>query len=224
MSGRGGRCDSRIRRFPCPEEFGMAPCPSFAALQTNEIIGIDYGIRTCNGRSGIAVMAIHGGGIEPGTTEIAEAVAGKAHTFYSFSGLKPSGNARLHISSRKFDEPIGLAVARRARTVITIHGCRDTKAITYLGGRHHRLKLQIKQALTASGFAAADSLRFPGINPKNICNKNRSGMGVQLEISIGMRRHLFEDITRLHRKRTTPDFIAYIHALQCGIEEFQSSG
>ncbi|MCB2149593.1 MAG: poly-gamma-glutamate hydrolase family protein [Deltaproteobacteria bacterium] len=201
----------------------MAPCPSFAVLQANETIGADYRIRVSHGRSGIAVMAIHGGGIEPGTTEIAEAVAGEAHTFYSFSGLKPSGNACLHISSRKFDEPLGLDIARRARTVITIHGCRDTKAITYLGGRHHRLKLQIKQALTAAGFAAVDGLRFPGTNPKNICNKNRSGMGVQLEISIGMRKRLFEDITRLHRKRITPCFIDYVHALQCGIEGVQNN-
>jgi phage replication-related protein YjqB (UPF0714/DUF867 family) len=201
----------------------MAPCPSFAVLQANETIGVDYRIRVCHGRSGIAVMAIHGGGIEPGTTEIAEAVAGETHTFYSFSGLNSSGNARLHISSRKFDEPLGLAVARRARTVITIHGCRDTKAITYLGGRHHRLKLQIKQALTVAGFAAVDGLRFPGINPKNICNKNRSGMGVQLEISIGMRKRLFEDITRPHRKRVTSSFIDYVHALQRGIGIAQSN-
>ena len=201
----------------------MAPCPSFAVLQANETIGVDYRIRVSHGRSGIAVMAIHGGGIEPGTTEIAEAVAGETHTFYSFSGLNSFGNARLHISSRKFDEPLGLAVARRARTVITIHGCRDTKAITYLGGRHHRLKLQIKQALNAAGFAAVDGLRFPGINPKNICNKNRSGMGVQLEISIGMRKRLFEDITRLHRKRLTPCFIAYIEALRAALKDSRAT-
>ena len=201
----------------------MAPCPSYAALQANETIGVGYRIRVSYGRSGIAVLAIHGGGIEPGTTEIAEAVAGEAHTFYSLSGLKASGNACLHISSRKFDEPLGLEIARHARTVITIHGCRDTKAITYLGGRHHRLKLQIKQALLAAGFAAVDGLRFPGINPKNICNKNRSGMGVQLEISIGMRKRLFEDITRLHRKRITPCFIDYVHALHGGIDGLQSN-
>ena len=200
----------------------MEPYDSFVAFKANETVGIDYRIRVRQGRSGIAVMAIHGGGIEPGTTEIAEAVAGEVHTFYSFSGLKPSGNARLHISSRKFDEPLGLDIARRARTTITIHGCRDTKAITYLGGRHHRLKLQIKQALTAAGFAAVDGLRFSGINPKNICNKNRSGMGVQLEISIGMRKRFFEDITRLHRKRITQCFIAYVQALQCGIEGLQN--
>lgn len=197
----------------------MTPYPSFAALQANEKIGVDYRIRLRRGRSGIAVMAIHGGGIEPGTTEIAEAVAGDVHTFYSFSGLKASGNVSLHISSRKFDEPSGLDTAGTARTVVTIHGCKDSKAMTYVGGRHRQLKLQIKKMLLAADFPAADSRRFPGINPKNICNRNRSGMGVQLEISIAMRNRLFKDITRLRRKRITPCFSAYVKALQKGIQE-----
>ena len=195
----------------------MTSYHSFAALQAIERIGVDYHIRVRPGRSGIAVMAIHGGGIEPGTTELAEAVAGEAHTFYSFSGLKPSGNQRLHLPSRKFDEPLGVDVARHAWTVVAIHGCMDAKAMTFLGGRHHRLKLEIKKALTAAGFPVADGLRFPGISPKNICNKNKSGMGVQLEITLSMRRRLFEDIGRLRRKRITPCFRAYVQALNRGI-------
>lgn len=196
----------------------MKPYESFTALQTNEIIGTDYRIRVRYGRSGISVMAIHGGGIEPGTTEIAEAVSGEAHTFYSFSGLKPSGNTQLHIPSKKFDEPLGIDIAGRARTVITVHGCKDTNEMTYLGGRHHQLKQKIERTLTAAGFPASESRRFPGIDPKNICNKNQSGMGVQLEISIGMRMQLFKDINRLYRKPITPYFIAYVHALQKAIE------
>jgi phage replication-related protein YjqB (UPF0714/DUF867 family) len=71
----------------------MTPYASYCALQVNETLGVDYRIRVRRGCSGIAVMAIHGGGIEPGTTEIAEAVAGDRHTFYTFSGLKPEGNS-----------------------------------------------------------------------------------------------------------------------------------
>jgi len=197
----------------------MEPYASFAALQAKESVGTDFRIRVRYGRSDIAVMAIHGGGIEPGTTEIAEAVSGEVHTFYSFSGLKPSGNAQLHISSRKFDEPFGTDIARHARMVITVHGCKDTKAMTYLGGRHHQLKQEIKRALTEAGFPAVEGGRFPGVNPKNICNTGYLGMGVQLEISMGMRVRLFEDIKRLYRKSTTPCFIAYVHALQKAIQQ-----
>lgn len=195
------------------------PCyPSFAALREKETFGVDYAIRVRKGHSGIAVMAIHGGGIEPGTTEIADAIAGDLHTFYSFNGLKPSGNAALHISSRKFDEPIGSEIAEHARIVVAIHGCKDRKAMTYVGGRHAPLKLRVKHALAAAGFPVADAIRFPGVNPKNICNRNRLGMGLQLEISHGMRQQLFADLSRLQRNRVTPAFSAYTHALQAGID------
>ena len=193
---------------------------SFANLQANETINVDYRIRVRRGRSGFAIMAIHGGGIEPGTTEIAEAVAGEDHTFYSFSGLKLSGNAELHISSRKFDEPVAINVTREALSVVTVHGCKDRKAMTWIGGRYFELKKAIKQALTAAGFPVADAMRFPGVNPKNICNKNRLGKGVQIEVSLGMRLRLFVDLTRLHRRPSTVCFSAYVSALQWGLNRF----
>ena len=202
----------------------MIPYTSYTELRTQEVRDVDYRIRVRRGCSGIAVMAVHGGGIEPGTTEIAEAVAGDRHTFYTFSGLKPEGNYRLHLSSRKFDEPVGVAVAGQAMTVVTIHGCRDRKAITYVGGRHHQLRHVLKQTLNAAGFWAADTLRFPGINPKNICNRNRLRMGVQLEISLGMRKLLFEDVARRLRNRTAPAFTAYVRALQQGISRSCPAG
>ncbi len=52
------------------------------------VIFLDYLILSRQGTSGIAVMAPHGGGIEPGTSEIANRVAGDEHAYYSFEGLK----------------------------------------------------------------------------------------------------------------------------------------
>ena len=195
----------------------MQTYSSFAGLQAIETIDIDYRMRVRRGKSGLAIMAIHGGGIEPGTTEIAEAVAGEDHTFYSFSGLKLSGNSVLHISSRKFDEPLAIDVARKALVVVTVHGCRDRKRVTLLGGRCIQLKKAIKQALTTAGFPVADAMRFSGVNPKNICNKGRLGKGVQVEVSLGMRQQLFVDLRRLHRRPSTPCFDAYVRSLRQGI-------
>jgi Poly-gamma-glutamate hydrolase len=63
------------------------------------------------------VMAIHGGGIEKGTSEIALAVAGYhpatlatsddvfgLHDFWLFEGLLPSGNGKLHVTASHYDE------------------------------------------------------------------------------------------------------------------------
>lgn len=64
---------------------------NYDELSCHEPKGIDYRIR-CVSSSDIAILAIHGGKIEPGTTEIAEAVAKNQHSFYTFEGLKPTGN------------------------------------------------------------------------------------------------------------------------------------
>ncbi len=111
----------------------MSSYCSFEELIKHEAINIDYRIRVRHGTSGIAVMAIHGGGIEPGTTEIAESLAADKHTFYTFSGIKAAHNSRLYIPSQKFDDPLGVETARNADTVVTIHGCRDMRKIVYLG-------------------------------------------------------------------------------------------
>jgi phage replication-related protein YjqB (UPF0714/DUF867 family) len=54
---------------------------SFGELSYNESEGQDYVIRTCLRNSPVLVMAPHGGKIEPGTAEIAEAIAGNDHSF-----------------------------------------------------------------------------------------------------------------------------------------------
>ena len=63
------------------------------------------------------VMAIHGGGIEPGTSEIALAVAGYhpdtlvtsiddlgLHDFWLFEGLLPSDNGKLGVAELRYDK------------------------------------------------------------------------------------------------------------------------
>ncbi len=190
---------------------------SFEELAAHEIRGVDYRIRLRHGRSGIAVMAIHGGGIERGTTEIAEALAGDRHSFYTFSGLKPAGNYRLHISSHKFDEPRAVEIARRSHAVVTIHGCRNLKDTVFIGGRHPRLKAGIKSALVQAGFPVGEARRLLGVHPANLCNRGAAGMGVQLEISRSLRRRLFVDISRPRRKTPTAEFNRLVAALVTGL-------
>ena len=187
---------------------------SYEDLSRNEVEGRDYRIRTAKGTTGIAVMAPHGGGIEPGTTEIAEAIAAGCHDFYTFSGIKPTGNSVLHITSRNFDEPRGLAIAAQAHTLLTIHGCREMEKSIFMGGRDKELVLTITKELIKAGFDAKKSTRFPATSPFNICNSNTRGMGVQLEISMGLRRDMFKQLTRLFRKEKTPVFHCFINTIQ----------
>jgi phage replication-related protein YjqB (UPF0714/DUF867 family) len=53
-------------------------------------------LRRCRGAT--PVIAPHGDGIEPGTSEVAEPVAAADFCFYAFEGIK-SKNGDLHITS-----------------------------------------------------------------------------------------------------------------------------
>jgi phage replication-related protein YjqB (UPF0714/DUF867 family) len=192
---------------------------SFKELASGEVEDVDYRIRYHEGKSNIAIMAIHGGGIEPGTTEIAEETAGDRHSFYSFSGLKKSGNFVLHITSRRFDEPQGLAIARQAETILSIHGCGDQNLMILIGGKDTQLKDKIQKTLHKAGFQSKPSVRFPGLSPLNICNRCRSGAGVQLEICYGLRIRMFESLLRSGRHKTTAVFHRFVDALKFAIDD-----
>ena len=64
-----------------------------------------YSKSTRNGGSRVAVAAPHGGGIEPGTSEVALAIAGADLSYYLFEGRKAEGNGDLHVTSTNFDDP-----------------------------------------------------------------------------------------------------------------------
>ena len=109
----------------------------------------------------------HGGGIEPGTTEIADAVAGNQHIFYSFEGLKDKGNLDLHITSRHFDEPVAIRIAENSDTILALHGCEGNEKVVYIGGRDEILKKRARDALESANILVIESPRFSGKSPLN---------------------------------------------------------
>ncbi len=152
--------------------------------------GVDYVIRLRRGPSRVAVVAPHGGRIEWGTSEIARAIAGNEHTFYEFAGIRSRDNARLHIASHRFDEPLALEVIRRCRALIVVHGCRGEEPAVFVGGNPGSFRDQVRSALAAGNFPVARHPRFRGRHPDNLCNRIPGVMGVQLELSEGLRRQL----------------------------------
>ena len=72
--------------------------------------------------SDILITAIHGGSIEPGTTEIARRISNIGqYNFYTFEGLRSDNNAQLHITSTVFDEPQLLDMLNHSSKTISIH-------------------------------------------------------------------------------------------------------
>ena len=171
---------------------------NFKELSQNETAGVDYRILLRQAKVGFAIVAPHGGGIEPGTSEIADAIAGEGFSFYAFEGLKASGNTDLHITATRFDEPMCLTVIGRSNTVITIHGEHseaDGEGV-FIGGLDDILGASLGAALKAKGFDVRKhpDRKLQGLEAKNLCNRGISGKGVQFELSRsvrqgGFRRH-----------------------------------
>jgi phage replication-related protein YjqB (UPF0714/DUF867 family) len=156
---------------------------SFEQLRQRE--GDDaFEIALMDRQSPISIIAPHGGNIEPGTTELAQLIAGNLYNFYSFTACKPQDSPDLHITSHNFDEPQCLALLSRSQRVITVHGFKSDHPMIYLGGRDTRLKQAIFQTLHETGLPVADDHpKYQGVRPENICNRSQTGMGVQLEFS-----------------------------------------
>lgn len=188
----------------------------FAELAENEREGEDFKILYRELDSEVAVMAPHGGGIEPGTLDIADALAGNDYTFYAFKGIKKSGNKILHITSNGFDEPIGAKISKNAFIVISVHGNRDKGEVVFIGGRNQELKQKILLALRRAGFSAviSDVPGLRGIKPENICNRCKCGEGVQLEISRGLREKMFEGIDRRSVRKKMATFYDFVNTLK----------
>ncbi|PRS44427.1 hypothetical protein C6W19_01500 [Bacillus sp. RJGP41] len=176
----------------------------FFELQENELEYLDYRIIVHHRNPDIAVLAIHGGNIEPGTSEVAAALGERlCASTYLFEGLKPRGNQVLHIPSRLFNEPSGVSMAANAQTTLSIHGHYDVhNGLVYIGGRNEPYKNLIQQCLNKAGFQTDHAPQhLSGMNGNNITNTSKTGAGVQLELSTKLRKSFFkgDDFTSKNR-------------------------
>ena len=179
---------------------------------------IDYRIRIKDSGGRILILAPHGGGIERGTSELAEAIAGDDFSFYIFEAILPkaSQSQKLHITSTRFNEPKCLELINKFPTSVAIHGCTGPKPMIYVGGRDENLKKLIVEGLQNKGYPALYGTgRYAGSFQSNICNRTSMKKGVQLELSNGLRRLLFNHWqTRKGRRAKTVEFDKLVRAIR----------
>jgi phage replication-related protein YjqB (UPF0714/DUF867 family) len=172
---------------------------SFFELAANERFGVDYRIRVLDRGSETVILAPHGGWIEPATSEIAEAIAGADISFYAFEALRNGPHGDFHITSHRFDEPEAVALVGRCWTAVAIHGRRnDGSDAVWLGGRATNIRDAVGASLRDAGFQAELNERLSGLEGANICNRTRSGAGVQLELPRRLRSLLVADASLLN--------------------------
>jgi phage replication-related protein YjqB (UPF0714/DUF867 family) len=191
------------------------PYASFHQLSRYEREGIDYQRRWARRASPVLIAAPHGGGIEPGTSEVAAALAGESHTLYIFEGYKGEENQRLHIASTRFNDPLLDELLGQSEYVAAVHGCRDHRPLVYVGGLYEVWLRQAIELLRQAGFPAErDTSQHAGRFQTNLCNRGQKRMGVQFELSLGLRRQMFASLTRLGRGYPTFLLQRFTDALQ----------
>jgi phage replication-related protein YjqB (UPF0714/DUF867 family) len=178
---------------------------NFEALSKTLKRGIDYDISVDRRDSRVAIIAPHGGLIEPRTSEIAADVARDSYNLYCFKGLTDRPHHEIHVTSHLFDEPHCLTLISLCDLIVAIHGKadRDDPATIYLGGRDTELRDAILHRLREADFAAKyDGQKFAGTHEMNICNRGRLLKGAQLEIPRQLRERLYDNRSLLTRFST----------------------
>jgi phage replication-related protein YjqB (UPF0714/DUF867 family) len=193
-----------------------------------------------------AVIAPHGGGIEAGTSELCLAVAGYhpatlevtppggvTYDYWMFEGIRPAGNAELHITSTGCDDGVALSLCGGALNALTLHGCTTSAAgqpageeVVLVGGRNQTLKVYLLEAFATAQVKAVDALPIRDLNgddADNIVNRTLLGMGGHLELTTPLRAAMFDDDTREGRKHTTtPVFWAFVEACRAALARLEA--
>ncbi|WP_090271116.1 poly-gamma-glutamate hydrolase family protein [Thalassovita taeanensis] len=169
---------------------------SFVELYLVEKNGSDYLKQAVKRASDCLIMAPHGGKIEPGTSELAKAVASEDHSLYLFEGIRKRPHSDLHVTSHKYDDEEAIDIVSEHAVVVAFHGRRDRDdpATVHVGGLDAATRDAIINELALEGFNAAVGCgELAGEHKNNICNRGSRSSGVQLEIPKSLRNDLLSE-------------------------------
>lgn len=174
------------------------------------------------GAGPVAIFAPHGGGIEPGTEEIARALAAACGAgLYVLAGRRGSGNRALHVASTGMPPRVSAkldAALAACRVALAVHGHGLPVDAVFVSGQASRAVAAVAAALRpalGARYAVIDEVaRIPpglrAVSPGNFVNRPAGG-GVQLELP----RRLREEA----RPAPRGDALALVSALACALEE-----
>ncbi|MEN6519648.1 MAG: poly-gamma-glutamate hydrolase family protein [Armatimonadota bacterium] len=211
-----------------PESDQKIKYASFSELSREEKPDVDFRVAYRPGRKSFLLTAPHGGAIEPGSTEIAAALAGDQFGLYTFNGLKRDSSV-LYLPSTNFDEPELVRVTNIYSTTISVHVISGTDRLVYIGGRYRQLTSLISQSLKEKGY---DVKPLPETSPafsmSNFINKTAAG-GVQLEISSALAEKMFRgpitsERVRQDMTRRTVDFTRFAEAVRLVLQRAAPKG
>ncbi|GHH43580.1 poly-gamma-glutamate hydrolase family protein [Streptomyces candidus] len=173
------------------------------------------------------IMALHGGGIEMGTSELCLGTAGyrpdtlapldpgaPLFDYWMLEGLRTSNNGELHVTASHCDDPTARSMAAASANVLSFHGCTAAQAgapasrpeAVVVGGLNARLRTLLSENLRGAGFQIITSNPedLNGDLPHNICNRTLTGEGGgQLELTTELRASLFDNFSGAANRAST---------------------
>jgi phage replication-related protein YjqB (UPF0714/DUF867 family) len=146
----------------------------------------------------LGLMAIHGGGIEPGTEEIARFVACHSRaSLYVYAGRRSGGNLSLHRPShdgRIEERALVVQFLKHVKTAISIHGHGRGQNCAYVGGLNESMVQRFvklaRPALSQYKWIWDPKIIPPGLSgrsPSNVVNLPPA-KGMQLELPLKLRQ------------------------------------
>jgi phage replication-related protein YjqB (UPF0714/DUF867 family) len=146
----------------------------------------------------LGLMAIHGGGIEPGTEEIARFVAyHSGASLYVYAGRRSRGNLSLHRPSHNMrieERDLVVQFLKHVKIAISIHGHGRRQNRAYVGGLHesmvHRFVEIVQPALSQYEWISDPKIIPKGLrgqSPGNVVNLPPD-KGMQLELPPQLRQ------------------------------------
>lgn len=146
----------------------------------------------------LGLIAMHGGGIEPGTEEIARFVAyHSGASLYVYAGRRATGNLSLHRPSHDMrieERPLVVRFLNHVNTAISIHGHGRNYNCAYVGGlQQSMVQLFVELArptLSHYEWISDPEIIPPGMrgqSPSNIVNLP-AAQGMQLELPAQLRQ------------------------------------
>ena len=178
--------------------FGIVLELAFLKKQTAERISMDEHDEFLLLGGSLGLMAIHGGGIEPGTEEIARFVANySGASLYIYAGRLPAGNLSLHRPSQGMElenRPLLLRFLNRVITAISIHGHGRSQKLAFVGGLNKTMVQRFVE-IARQDLPQYEWISDPAIIPQGIKGRNPNNIvnvppahGMQLELPKDLRK------------------------------------
>lgn len=170
------------------------PFNSFPELVLNCDANLDYRVQVTDRGATTTIICIHGGAIEPLTSELAAAIAGAEYNLYDLQGLRAGDNQILRIPVARFEEVRLFTLLKRSQIAVSLDGVPGVDQVVHLGGCNALLKQILCTQLTQSGYRVCAPYT-PGAahDPARFYNAPNEG-GVLLELSEALRAEMTAEL------------------------------